>query len=370
MPRGQQSNGVNTERGRLTIIGASTTNGSRTFSPILPGIETQEDWDEHLAGIRLSLSPVGHLENELAYKVALALRQWHRLDRYERAATVQAMEEASEEPFSGDEVKTVMEAGVQALKERTALAGRLIELATVCPSMEPGAPIAPSEGRLLLCAAFAGELKKKANLEEPPIEEPPHWTWGAVQEGLSELAAATGKPVERILLAVCRHASEQREVAEATLKAGVPKLELALVQHGTALTNESLMLLSGTKRPARARERLTGYLRFGILVTDHRSLATAYIGTRTEDSCDELLPAYMRRQTFSEAEIHRFFETLGRHETRAKRSERGLSCFELLHWTRVFAEIRKALQQTTNARSGFQRRSETGKKTERNSLDA
>jgi hypothetical protein len=59
-----------------------------------------------------------------------------------------------------------------------------------------------------------------------------------VQEGLSELAAATGKSVEKLLLAVCRPASEQREQTEAALKAGVPKLELALVQNGAALINE------------------------------------------------------------------------------------------------------------------------------------
>ena len=238
MANGHKSNGATTDRGRLTIIGAGTSNGAQSFSPVLPGIETQEEWESHLAGIQASLSPVGHLESELAYKVALALRQWHRLDRYERAATVQAMEEAAQEPFGGYEAQTVMEAGVQALKERSTLAGRLIELATACPSMEPSSPITPPDGRLLLCAAFAGELKKKANLKEPPFDEPPHWTWSAVQEGLSELATATGKSVEQILLAVCRQASEQREVAEAALKAGVPKLELALVQHGTALINE------------------------------------------------------------------------------------------------------------------------------------
>ena len=148
------------------------------------------------------------------------------------------MEEAGEEPFGGDEAQTVMEVGVQALKERSALASGLIELATACPSMDPSTPIAPSDGRLLLCAAFAGELKEKTSLKESPFDEPPHWIWGAVQEGLSELAAATGKSVEQILLVVCRQASEQREVAEAALNAGVPKLELALVQHGTALINE------------------------------------------------------------------------------------------------------------------------------------
>jgi hypothetical protein len=238
MANGHKSNGATTERGRLTIIGARTANGARAFEPWLPGIETQEEWESHLAAITASLKPGNYLEEQLAYKVALTLQQWRRLDRYERAATVREMNETAEEPFGGEEANAIMEAGVQALKERSETASRLIELATACPSMDPSAPIAPSDGRLLLCAAFAGELKKKANLEEPPIEEPPHWTWGAVQEGLSELAAATGKSVEQILFLVCRQASEQRQQSAAALKVGVLKLELALVQHGTALTNE------------------------------------------------------------------------------------------------------------------------------------
>ena len=64
------------------------------------------------------------------------------------------------------------------------------------------------------------------------------WTWGVVKEGLEELSKATDKTVETILLAVCRQVTRQREQMEAVLKVGVPKLELALVQYGTALTHE------------------------------------------------------------------------------------------------------------------------------------
>jgi hypothetical protein len=163
MPKGQRSDGFTNERGRLTIIGAGTSNGAQSFSPVLPGIETQEDWESHLAGIQVSLSPVGYLESELAYKVALTLRQWHRLDRYERAATVQAMEEAVQQPFGGDEVQTVMEAGVQTLKERTTLASRLIELATACPSMDLNVPITPSDSK----GHFSGTITTKASSSDP-----------------------------------------------------------------------------------------------------------------------------------------------------------------------------------------------------------
>jgi hypothetical protein len=81
MPKGCQSNGFTSAKGRLSIIGAATSNGSRSFSPVLPGLETQADWERHLAGIEASLKPGSYLEEKLAYKIALTLRQWDRLDR-------------------------------------------------------------------------------------------------------------------------------------------------------------------------------------------------------------------------------------------------------------------------------------------------
>jgi hypothetical protein len=45
------------DRGWLTIIGAGTSSGARSFTPVLPGIETQADWDVHLARIQASLVP-------------------------------------------------------------------------------------------------------------------------------------------------------------------------------------------------------------------------------------------------------------------------------------------------------------------------
>ena len=65
----------------------------RSFITVLPGIETQADWDAHLAGIQASLAPGNYLEEQLSYKVALTLQQWYRLDRYECATLVRSMEE-------------------------------------------------------------------------------------------------------------------------------------------------------------------------------------------------------------------------------------------------------------------------------------
>jgi hypothetical protein len=238
MAGGHKSNGYTTERGRLTIVGAQTTNGSRCFSPVLPGIETQADWEEHLAGVVASLLPGSYLEKRFAFQIALTMRQADRLNLYDRASTIRAMEDGEDFHY-GDESsrRLLMEAGVHALKERSALATHIIELATVATNMAPEEPIAPSDGRLLLGLAFASEAKGKA-AGDPHLDEPPGWTWGAVQEGLAELALATGKSVEKILLAVCKQATEQCQEALEALELGVPQLEHCLVHSGTALIQE------------------------------------------------------------------------------------------------------------------------------------
>ena len=64
------------------------------------------------------------------------------------------------------------------------------------------------------------------------------WTWGAVQEGLEKPAKSAGKSVERILLAVCKQAAEQRGEALEALEQGVPQLERCLVHDGTPLIHE------------------------------------------------------------------------------------------------------------------------------------
>jgi hypothetical protein len=200
MPKGCQSNGFTSAKGRLSIIGAATSNGSRSFSPVLPGIETQADWDAHPARIQASLAPGNYLEEQLSYKVALTLQQWHRLDRYERAALVHSMEEGEDIFHHGAETaQLVMEAGVHALRERCAIATHILELALSAMSMASEQPIAPPDGRLLLGVAFSSQTKGEAD-GEPPFDEPSQWTWGVVRQGLAEVAKATGKWLRKFFL--------------------------------------------------------------------------------------------------------------------------------------------------------------------------
>src|SRR5262245_24832292 len=58
------------------------------------------------------------------------------------------------------------------------------------------------------------------------------------RKGLTDLSKATGKSVEKILLAVCKQAAEQRQEALEALEQGVPQLERCLVHDGSPLIHE------------------------------------------------------------------------------------------------------------------------------------
>ena len=55
---------------------------------------------------------------------------------------------------------------------------------------------------------------------------------------VTSLSKASGKSVEKILLAVCKQAAEDRQEAEEALDQGVGQLERTLVHDGTPLIHE------------------------------------------------------------------------------------------------------------------------------------
>ncbi len=80
----------------MEIVGELTTaakqnavsHGITSPSPVIEGMESDEDWQRHLDGIIESLSPEGDLEGALAGRVANLLWRLHRVTRYETAETL------------------------------------------------------------------------------------------------------------------------------------------------------------------------------------------------------------------------------------------------------------------------------------------
>ena len=68
-----QGGGAKTVAGRQRQIAARISNGVHFQSPVLPnGIESQADWDAHLARLKEALQPVGSWEELCVYRIALS----------------------------------------------------------------------------------------------------------------------------------------------------------------------------------------------------------------------------------------------------------------------------------------------------------
>jgi hypothetical protein len=64
---------------------------------VVPGLERAEDWENHRAGIFMSLAPVGALEEALAGRVALCCWRLERVVSYETAVTAVGLELIAEQ---------------------------------------------------------------------------------------------------------------------------------------------------------------------------------------------------------------------------------------------------------------------------------
>ncbi|HEU0074553.1 MAG TPA: hypothetical protein VFS30_11145 [Dehalococcoidia bacterium] len=60
--------------------------GILSTDPVLPDIEKQSDWEDHLAGQIDAIKPVGDLEFVLTHRIALTLWRLNRLIGFERYA--------------------------------------------------------------------------------------------------------------------------------------------------------------------------------------------------------------------------------------------------------------------------------------------
>jgi hypothetical protein len=91
------SGGPKTDEGKEVARWNATRHGIRSPAPVVPGVEKQEDWEEHRDGVLDSLSPVGHLEFVLAERVALLSWRLHRVTRYETESIALYQEKAQED---------------------------------------------------------------------------------------------------------------------------------------------------------------------------------------------------------------------------------------------------------------------------------
>src|SRR3712207_3377932 len=80
----KKSTGPKSEPGKAIAKLNAVKHGGLSPLPVLPEVETRDEWDAHLVGTRASLNPVGKLETVLAERVALSLWRMNRVAKFER----------------------------------------------------------------------------------------------------------------------------------------------------------------------------------------------------------------------------------------------------------------------------------------------
>jgi hypothetical protein len=103
-----EAGGPKTAQGKAVVRWNATRHGISSPKPVVPGLEKQEDWEEHRSGILEYLSPVGHLEVTLTERVALLSWRLHRVTRFETEAIAISQETIEDDIHDRDRFLSVM----------------------------------------------------------------------------------------------------------------------------------------------------------------------------------------------------------------------------------------------------------------------
>jgi hypothetical protein len=226
MAGGHKSNGYTTERGRMTIVGARTSNGACCFSPVLPG-GREEDWLALHNGVRERIHPADRLEEEMVFNLAMALWQSRRLNRYEKAATYRQIEEAAKDVFehASDAMTQLLGRGVESLKAELSVMEKALGLIGAVGFAGDQESLSKDDGELVL--QLAARLVLKGKSVEQAFSGLPEegWTWSVVRENLSQLCEAAGKSLPWLLKTLHADILEGLASLRKTLEDGVRAIE-------------------------------------------------------------------------------------------------------------------------------------------------
>jgi hypothetical protein len=244
------STGPRSAEGKAKVAQNAIKHGAYSTLPIIPGVERPEDWEAHLAGIMLSLSPVGALETRLAERVALLLWRLDRVARYETAVTTIGLDEVDDEPALTDDDdplasildrhRDLLEKAEKDLKRDRTIVEELdvaLEGARRLPGMADGDPLPYDTAFRLFESAYNDlpdntrcpwfdddEFFRALGMTENPMDGGGGpWTAGLVRRGLALIAKYAKRPVEVVTAEAVRgieehHAERSKNVKKSSAK--------------------------------------------------------------------------------------------------------------------------------------------------------
>ena len=222
--------GPKTKAGKELVRLNAVTHGVLSSTPVIPGLEREEDWQAHRFGLLASLAPEGYLESTLAERVALLLWRIQRVARYEREIIAVSQEKVEDDlaerrsPMGGlilpgmrPEPPEDVTADLQGAREALAALERL-------PGLSDEAPMSGDDAADIL-SAVANQMKSvdlyEFSLPGVPEgvapEEFTDWSAGLVREGIAAIAAHKAVDPAELLSAAAEgaHADVKRKKFDA-----------------------------------------------------------------------------------------------------------------------------------------------------------
>jgi len=206
----RRSTGPRTAKGKAVSARNSTRHGLLTQLRVLPEVELQSEWDDHLARTIESVNPVGYLETLFAERLAFTLWRLRRLAHFEQGAGAinirRAVFEPSIEPgpdhVSLYRAETRAQADLDRAQHEMAILGsvrRMNREATIDPDMAVQIIRSVADGdEVEVDCPNVRERFGDGAACETPLEELP-WTVGDLVETLANLKEATGIEAEETL---------------------------------------------------------------------------------------------------------------------------------------------------------------------------
>jgi hypothetical protein len=225
--------GPQTPEGKEVARWNATRHGISSPAPVVPGLETEGDWQEHRAAILEHYSPEGALQFELAERVALLTWRLRRVTRYE-TQSVAVSQEKVEDDFHRFEglMASVRREGLAAathpedIRAEAADAKRAERAFKRFPSEKPGKVLKAQDAGAIVFGVYVAAKKALGGVleveeiglpgvtEDVDIYELPAMKVGDVRGCIEVLAAAASvEPGELLEIAAYEAGYEARKAA-------------------------------------------------------------------------------------------------------------------------------------------------------------
>lgn len=203
MPRAKRKSDVGTAMARLNEFQF----GLAADAPIIPGVESPEDWTRRYEAMIAAYQPVGGLEETLVERAVTLLWRLRRVARYESQYSAANIERVTED-FRMRSLTRALPRSIEEANERVETVGRALRLLEGLMVAPPGTAIHDDDIAAIFDAMVddpeaADLLKMSIPGFEEGISNADGWTAPLLRIAVSELARRKGiKPSAQLVHAI------------------------------------------------------------------------------------------------------------------------------------------------------------------------